>query len=637
MSEAIPIPHDSLGTSYKNDHEPNAAGYSPTDEEEKAIKLVEHLYQKAKQARKSYDDKWLDYYRMFRGRQWKESRPSYRHAEVVNMIFTAIQGSVPILTDARPKPEFIPMEPGDLELAQVLNDVLESDWNDGNWLYVLTEIIYDSHFYGTAFGSLKYDPEAADGAGRIVFRCEDTFCAYPDRHARNVNLNANYFVWAEPEPIDKLKREYPEVAKYIKSDLLDLSKYERENFSEQVRFRQAGDSRTFTEGSSQYNLESRDEALKIELFIHDTEYCEEEIKEVNKETGNEETKYLQKLKYPKGRNICVANGVLLNDGEIPYDDRKFPYLRLVNYILPHEFWGISEIEQLEGPQKIFNKLLSFALDVMTLMGNPIWVVDTTSGVDTDTLFNRPGLIVEKEPNTEVRREEGVHLQPYVLQMIDMIKMWFDDVSGYTQASRGVRPDGVTAAAAIEALQESSQTRLRQKTRNIDAFLQDFGKMYASRVFQHYDAPRVFRVTGQNNATRYFKFHVDKEPVLDPLTNQPTGEVNRVAKIRTFETGVDGKPYESEERAYQIRGEFDVRITSGSGLPFEKNRIESQSMNLFDRGIIDGEEVLRNIKYSNAEAVMKRMAEKAAMQAQAEQDQAMQAEMQKVAMKTAPSP
>lgn len=625
MSEAIPIPIDQLGNNQGGE---TAAGYSPTDDEEKAIKLANSLYEKSKQARKSYDEKWLDYYRMFRGRQWKDQRPSYRHSEVINLIFSAIQGSVPILTDTRPKPEFVPTEPGDMELAQVLNDMFDSDWNDGNWSMKLTEVIYDAHFYGAGFASLKYDASAALGAGRIVFECEDTFCAYPDPHSRDVNVKSNYFVWAEPTSIEKIKREHPQVAKYIKSDLLDMSAYERSNFSENIRYRQAGDSRIFTEGQSQYNLESRDEALQIDCYIHDADYCEEEEAGVNPETGMEEKRYIQKLKYPNGRFISTASGVLLGEGELPYEDKKFPYLRLVNYILPHEFWGISEIEQLESPQKIFNKLVSFALDVLTLMGNPIWIVDNTSGIDTDNLFNRPGLIVEKEPGSEVRREEGVQLQPYVLNLINMLKGWFDDVSGYTQASRGVRPEGVTAASAIEALQESSQTRLRQKTRNIDAFLQDMGKMYCSRVFQFYDTPRVFRVTGQDQTNKYFKFHIDKVPVIDELTGQPTDEIQRIAKIRTFHMGSDGVYHEGEERQFQMQGEFDVRVTSGSGLPFEKSRIENQSYALFDRGIIDAEEVLKNIKYQNAEAVMKRMAEKAAASAQAQQEQEMQAAVAK---------
>jgi hypothetical protein len=615
MSEAIPYDNPGSAT-------PQVAGYEPSDEERQAIKLVDHCYSKAKQARKAVDDKWIEWYQMFRGRQWRENRPSYRHAEVINLIFRAIQSEVPIVMDTRPKIEYIPTEPGDLELASVLNQVLESDWEAGNWLYKLTEIVYESRFYGTGTGSMIYDPDAAMGMGRIVFESEDTFCAFPDKYARNVNEKANYFVWAEPKPIDLLKRKYPEHKEHIKSDLMDMSQWERKNFSETIKSIRAGDARVFTEGTSKYDLESKDEALEITLYIHDQEYVEEEVKGIDKDTGAEGISYVQMLKYPMGRKVVTVSGVLVEDVPLEFEDKKFPYLRLTNYIDPRQYWGISEIEQLESPQKMFNKLVSFALDVLTLMGNPIWVVDTTSGIDTDNLFNRPGLVVEKEPGSEVRREEGVHLQPYVLNMINEIKMWFDDISGSNDVSRGNRPEGVTAASAISALQDAQQTRIRQKSRNLDAFLQDMGKMYASRVFQYYDTPRIFRVTGQENSQNYFKFHVDKVEATDEM-GQPTGEIKSVAKVRQIQFNELGQPFESDEKEYQMRGEFDVRVVSGSGLPFEKARLEQQSMSLFDRGIIDAEEVLRNIKYPNMEAVMSRMSEKAAQQAQA---QAMQAAM-----------
>lgn len=625
-SAIIPVDQGMVGSQGTGNAPP---GYEPTHEEEQAIKLVEKYFSKAKAARRPYDEKWLDYYKMFRGKQWKEQRPSYRHSEVINLIFRAIQSDVPILTDGMPKPEFVPQEPGDLPLAEILNDVLNSDWTSGNWLEKLTEVIYDAHFYGAGFGGMPYDPEAANGAGRIIFQSEDPFCAYPDPAARNVNEKANYFTYAEPTDVEALKRDYPDKAQWIKPDLIDMTKRERANFSEQMRYKSPTDTRNISQGQTTADLESKDEALKITLYIHDSSYCEDEIKEKDPETGEEKTAYMQRLQYPKGRKLVSVGGVLCENGEIEYEDKKFPYLRLLNYILPREFWGISEVEQLESPQKIFNKLISYALDVLTLMGNPIWIVDDDSGVDTDNLFNRPGLVVEKSKGSEVRREEGVALQPYVLQLIDRMKLWFDDVSGSSDSSRGIQPGQVTAASAIEALQQAGQTRLRQKTRNIDAFMQDFGKMYASRVFQYYDAPRVFRVTADNNTSKYFKFHIEKRPVtqpqevMDPATGQmmiqdvPTGEIKKIAKVRHFQMGDDGNHYLGQEQEFEAQGEFDVRVSTGSALPFEKNRIEQQTYALYDRNIIDDEEVLKNIKYPNAEAVLQRMAEKKAMAAQQE--------------------
>lgn len=602
-----------------NEHEapsnsPSAPiGYQPTEDEEKSIALVDRLFEKAKKARKAYDEKWLDNYRMFRGKQWKNARPSYRHSEVINLIFRAIQSEVPILTDAMPRPEFIPQEPGDFELAKIVNDVLDSDWTYNNWSYKFTEAIYDSHLYGTGFGNVDYDSEINEGMGGVTFKSSDPFYQFPDPNAKNVNEESAFYVEAEPKDIDVLKARYPHVAEFLKSDIQDIARRDKA-MGEQIRFRSPTDNRSVVEGTSSIDIENNNQALEIVCYIDDMTTVQEEIRESDpKGSGVEISKFVTKLKYPEGRKIVTVSGVLCHDDAIEYDDKKYPYVRLTNYIMPREFWGMSEVEQLESPQKIFNKLISFALDVLTLMGNPIWVVDNTAGVDTDNLFNRPGLVVEKEPGSEVRREAGVELQPYVLQMIDRMKGWFDDVSGSSDVSRGIKPQGVTAASAIEALQDATQTRLRQKSRNIDAFVQDFGQMYLSRVFQFYTVPRVFRVTDDQNVVKYFKFHVDMvddpKHIVDPTNPQPAPKV-KVARVREFNEGEDGKHYLGDEKQYEITRRFDVKVSTGSALPFEKQRVEQQSYALFDRQIIDAEEVLKNIRYPNYQMVSQRMAEKA---------------------------
>lgn len=584
--------------------------YEPSPEERKALKLTESLFGKAKNARKVFDEKWLDYYKMFRGKQWKDARPSYRHSEVINLVFRAIQSEVPILTDGMPKPEFIPSEPQDFELARIFNDILDSDWNYNNWSYVLTECVYDANFYGTAFGYLGYDPDKDNGIGGICFESADPFYSFPDPYAKDINdyKTSNSWIYAEPYDVAKAKQEYPDKAQYIKPDLVDLVRRNDKQTAEQVRYKSPTDNRSLLESTNSYDIDQKSEVLKQTTYIHDTEEVEEEVKEIDNETGEERSSFVTKLKYPQGRKIVTMSGVICEDGPLEFEDGKFPYIRLTNYILPREFWGMSEIEQLESPQKIFNKLVSFTLDVLTLMGNPVWIVDTTSGVDTDNLINRPGLVIEKDPNSQVTRQEGVQLQPYVLQIIDRMKLWFDDVSGSSDSSRGVKPEGVTAASAIEALQSASQTRLRLKGRNIDAFMQQFGQMYLSRVGQFYNAPRVFRITNNQNAIQYFKFHVDN--VVDEF-----GNPKRVAKIRKFEQNpVTGQYFEGEEQQFDFMRRFDVRISTGSSMPFQKAKDEQQAFNLFDRQVIDAEELLNVLRYPNKEQILKRMAEKQ-MQAQ----------------------
>lgn len=612
----------------------NPAEYQATAEEKKAIKMVQGMFDRAKKHRQRYDEKWLDYYKMFRGKQWKERRPQYRHSEVINMVFQCIQSQVPIITDSRPKLEFIPTEPSDMELAEILNKVADHDWRAGNWLNTLTEVVYDSHFFGAGFSECGFDPDAEDGMGRVSYESEDPFYIYPDPSAKQINhKTSRYFIVAKPVPMAQLKREYPEKSHYIKADLLDISSGDRTELGN-IRFKSPTDTRVLMEGEKGYDLGDSDKSLKITCYMIDdtVDETEEQYQEAEQQFDPvtqtmiqvmaTKTRFVQKLRYPNGRKICMASGIILDDDSIEFDDGRFPFSKHLNYLLPREFWGISEVEQIESPQKIFNKLVSYALDVLTLMGNPIWVVDNNSGVDTDNLFNRPGLIVEKEPNSNVHREPGVELQPFVLQLIDRMRSWFDQINGANDVTRGVKPEGITAASAIAALQDSGQTRIRQKMRNLDAYLQDFGQQYISRVFQYYSAPRIVRLTNNDGAAHYFKFHVE--------TRQgPDGNTTKVATVRNYnqnqETGEAG--FDVNAKEFEIRGRFDVSVSTGSSLPFARQEKFSTAEKLFELGVIDDQELLKAADYPNWEAVLARV--------QKQKELAAQAQMQQQAQKGGP--
>lgn len=565
----------------------NGASYQPTPEETKLIKKVEKIFEKSKRHRSMYDEKWISNYHMFRGKQWKDARPSYRHSEVVNMIFQSIQSTVPIQTDQRPKFVFLPQEPSDREFSEILNEVSESDWQRQNWTEQLTEIVYDSNIYGTGLGECGYDPDALMGLGSVTFRSTDPFNAFPDSSARDVNLESESFVLAEPLDVSVIKKRFPKYKEFIKPDLADMLSSQKNDLSP-LRFRSPVESRMTVEGGNSYELTSKDKALLITCYYKCDEYDEKQT---------EEGEYEQILKYPLGRKIIICNGVLLENVPHPFDDGLFPFARLVNYTDPRVFWGISEVEQLEGPQKTFNKLISFALDVLTLMGNPVWLNPTSSDVDSANLTNRPGLVIDHNPGFAPQRVEGVQLQPYVLQLAESMRRWFNDTAGNQEVSQGVAPTGITAAAAISTLQDAAQTRMRLKARHLDAMLQNFGQQYVSRVFQFYTAPRIHRITGKDGAERYFKMHI--------ATDEKTGQKMAIVE----KDGV--------RKEYVIQGAFDVRVTTGSTLPFARAEKEQRLMNLFDRGILDAKEVLKGIDYPNWESVLQRISEEKAAAAQAQ--------------------
>jgi hypothetical protein len=223
----------------------------------------------------------------------------------------------------------------------------------------------------------------------------------------------------------------------------------------------------------------------------------------------------------------------------------------------------------------------------------------------------------------------VQLQPYVLQLIDRMETWFQSISGRTDVTQGVNPPGVTAMGAIAALQESAQTRMRQKSRNLDASLQSCGQLYKNRVFQYRTAPEIIRLTNQQGATKYFKFYV--EP-----TQQPDGTTARKAVVRPFNQDPASGQYTEalEAKEYMIKGDFDVKVSTGSSLPFAKTEKANLAFKLHEAQAIDRRELLKAVDYPNWEAVADRMDQ---LEQQAAQAEAQAAEAEAMAKNAPPQP
>jgi hypothetical protein len=149
---------------------------------------------------------------------------------------------------------------------------------------------------------------------------------------------------------------------------------------------------------------------------------------------------------------------------------------------------------------------------------------------------------------------------------------------------------------------------------LDAYLQDLGKLYLNRVFQFYTTPRVVRLTNDQESEKYFRFHVEQRP-------DENGDEKLIARVKGFNKMTDGSFKEDlQEKEMEVMGNFDVRVTTGSSLPFAKEAKTNLALTLFDRQAIDRRELLKSVDYPNWEAVIDRVEEQEAAAAQAEQSQ-----------------
>lgn len=589
-------------------------GTSPniSSEEQETVRTVIRLFEKHKKYRSKYDRNWLHYYRMFRGDQWDGVKmPRHRQREVINMIWQTVQSSHSQQMDVRPRISFTAKEPSDQPFTEVLNDLVNADWDRQNWLVPLSEIVLDGYIYGIGLGSVGYDDDADYGMGSSTFQSEDPFYIYPDPNCSEVNGRySEAFIKAEPLDTSLVRRMYPDRADHIKADVRDVLKSSKASINE-FTYRATNTDLDMPDLTVLRGSEtSEDKTMVITAYLkpHDTEELEEVIK--SDENGEPlEIRTTTKKVYPFGRVIKVACGVVLEDTpHLPFQNGQFPFVKYVNYLLPREFYGVSEVEQLESPQRVFNKLINASLEIMGLMGNPVWVIDTASGINPRSLVNRTGLVVQKEPGSEVRREAGVQLSGSALSLIDRMETWFNNIAGSQDVARGQTPGSVTAASAIEALQEAARTRIKQKQRNLDAMVRNWGQLYADIVLEKYNKPRVFRVTNDQGSTKYFRFNTEKV-VVD-------GREMVKAVVRDYEDRDGVIIPAGEVKESLIADRFDVTVNTVSGLPFQQARKEERALTLFDRQIIDEQEVLDAVDYPNREAVLQRLEQRKQAEAEA---------------------
>ena len=156
---------------------------------------------------------------------------------------------------------------------------------------------------------------------------------------------------------------------------------------------------------------------------------------------------------------------------------------------------------------------------------------------------------------------------------------------------------------------------------MEAWLTQVGQQFASRILQFYSTPRIIRITDNPESEKYFKIAIDD--VLDE-----SGEVqSKVATVQTFEQQqqATGETLLApvETRQFNIKGNLDIRITTGTTLPFARAQKKAQAKELFQLGIYDAEDLLNDLDHPAKEKII----EKCNARKQAEMEAAMAAQQQ----------
>ena len=202
---------------------------------------------------------------------------------------------------------------------------------------------------------------------------------------------------------------------------------------------------------------------------------------------------------PNGGLVTIIDQEIVQMAEngIPYVHKQYPFAHL--YSIPTgKFYRRGNIKSLIPIQREYNRVRSQIIHAKNLMSKPQMMYQEGS-VDPRKITARAGIWVPIRPGFQYPTPIPIQPLPnYVLNEVQQLQSDFEDLSGQHQVSRG-ESGGVTAATAINYLQERDDAYLTTVFSSIEAAIEKAATQSLSLFVQYVDTPRLIKTTGDDGA------------------------------------------------------------------------------------------------------------------------------------------
>lgn len=294
-----------------------------------------------------------------------------------------------------------------------------------------------------------------------------------------------------------------------------------------------------------------------------------------------------------------------------YDHKLYPFVIDTMYPDDDNLLGFSLIDITRNPQLYVDKLDAAILKNAMLSSHPRWLIKDTGGINKKEFSDMTKEVISSATDVDeknIRMFQVNSLPSFVREHRERKIEELKEIAGNRDWNNGGTSGGVTAASAIEALQNTGQKLSRA---NIDDTYDSYKQviyMVVELIRQFFKRENTYRITDENGKKDFISFS-NKE-------------------MYSQDTDIFGFPNGNVRRA-----EYDINITAQKENPFTRET-NNQTINaLWTSGYFAPENmpisvfVLKSMNFDGRdqliEAMQEYMEEQEAQQVQAQQVQAEQ--------------
>ncbi len=269
--------------------------------------------------------------------------------------------------------------------------------------------------------------------------------------------------------------------------------------------------------------------------------------EASKNSAIELVKYeARSSKYPNGRMIVTANGILLEDKELPIGE--IPYAKFDDTIIAGKLYSESVITHLRPLQDNYNEAKRRTSEWMKRLLAGKYKAARGSELAQESMNDESGEIVYYTPVPNVPGgPEPIMVPPLPNWALNLQKQDVEDIndiSGISEVSRGTLPSASIPAIGMQLLTEQDDTRIGVMTEQHEYAWARIGSLILKYIEKFYILPRKLKMSGPDLA------YTVKEVCGDDL-----------------------------------KGNTDVMVIRGSTLPGSKTLNRQDIMNVYNSGLL----------------------------------------------------
>lgn len=249
--------------------------------------------------------------------------------------------------------------------------------------------------------------------------------------------------------------------------------------------------------------------------------------------------------FPQGGILTIINDrVVQVRQEWPWPFPEYPFYKY-DGIPTGGFYNDSIVVDLIPLNKEYNRTRSQMVEIKNLMMKPKLVYQQGS-LNPRMINSDPGQAIPYKMGFQPPIHlPGVEIPASMQNELMNLSQDFDDISGQHEITRGNTPTSVTSGTAISFLQEQDDAKLNYQVSSIEYAMEMLGKHYLRYVTQYWDSKRIIKITGTDNSFESIHF-----------------------------------------KGNDLRGNTDVKIQTGSALPFSKAARQAMLTEFMQNGWID---------------------------------------------------